>query len=296
MGLVYNIAGTGMEVSLPKLLGATVMFFLVWSLMAKFALRGRHALARPARRRVLDSFGAATESRWTGLALSSRRSDLPPRSPIRWARFVQFMRCAAPWLPTATTFMSSRPASTARLTATCRCSGRSISTASRSRTFRASGCAASTGRRRCAARWPLPSAASIVVHLHAVFLWPILAAARAARAQRRARMSISPRGMLVPELIRRKSRWVKSAWIALVERAQSRGVRQPSTRPRRSRRATLQASAGRCRRSSRSRTASTIRRHLPTTPLSADIAAAIAQPAAGARLRAAQLGEGASIA
>jgi hypothetical protein len=38
MGLAYNVAGTGMEVSLPKLLGATVMFFLVWSLMAKFAL------------------------------------------------------------------------------------------------------------------------------------------------------------------------------------------------------------------------------------------------------------------
>jgi hypothetical protein len=38
MGLVYNIASTGMEVSLPKLLGATVMFFLVWSLIAKFAM------------------------------------------------------------------------------------------------------------------------------------------------------------------------------------------------------------------------------------------------------------------
>jgi hypothetical protein len=38
MGLVYNVASTGMEVSLPKLLGATVMFFLVWSLMARFAL------------------------------------------------------------------------------------------------------------------------------------------------------------------------------------------------------------------------------------------------------------------
>jgi hypothetical protein len=38
MGLVYNVASTGMEVSLPKLLGATVMFFLVWSLIAKFAL------------------------------------------------------------------------------------------------------------------------------------------------------------------------------------------------------------------------------------------------------------------
>jgi len=38
MGLAYNVASTGMEMSLPKLMGATVMFFLVWSLMAKFAL------------------------------------------------------------------------------------------------------------------------------------------------------------------------------------------------------------------------------------------------------------------
>ncbi len=38
MGLAYNVASTGVEVSLPKLLGATAMFFLVWSLMAKFAL------------------------------------------------------------------------------------------------------------------------------------------------------------------------------------------------------------------------------------------------------------------
>lgn len=57
-----------------------------------------------------------------------------------------------------------------------------------------------------------------VVHLHAVYLWPIWAAARAARAQG-VPYVISPRGMLVPELIRRKSRWVKVAWIALVERA-----------------------------------------------------------------------------
>lgn len=38
MGLVFNSAGTGMEVSLPKLLGATLMFFLVWSVMASLAL------------------------------------------------------------------------------------------------------------------------------------------------------------------------------------------------------------------------------------------------------------------
>ena len=38
MGLAYMMAGTGIEISLPKFLGAMVMFFLVWSLIAKFAL------------------------------------------------------------------------------------------------------------------------------------------------------------------------------------------------------------------------------------------------------------------
>ena len=56
------------------------------------------------------------------------------------------------------------------------------------------------------------------VHLHAVYLWPIWAGARAARAEG-VPYVISPRGMLVPELIRRRSRWVKAAWITLVERA-----------------------------------------------------------------------------
>ena len=56
------------------------------------------------------------------------------------------------------------------------------------------------------------------VHLHAVYLWPIWAGARAARAAG-VPYVISPRGMLVPELIRRRSRWVKAAWITLVERA-----------------------------------------------------------------------------
>jgi len=55
------------------------------------------------------------------------------------------------------------------------------------------------------------------VHLHSVFLWPILAGARAARAHGIPYV-ISPRGMLVPELIRRKSRWVKEVWIRLVDR------------------------------------------------------------------------------
>lgn len=62
-----------------------------------------------------------------------------------------------------------------------------------------------------------------LVHLHAIYLWPILAAARAART-RGVPYVISPRGMLVPELIRRKNRWIKSAWIALVERGNLEGA------------------------------------------------------------------------
>ncbi|MEO8380892.1 MAG: glycosyltransferase [Acidobacteriota bacterium] len=56
-----------------------------------------------------------------------------------------------------------------------------------------------------------------LVHIHAVYLWPGVAAGRAAR---RAGVPyvISPRGMLVPELIRRKSAVAKLAWLQLVER------------------------------------------------------------------------------
>jgi glycosyltransferase involved in cell wall biosynthesis len=56
-----------------------------------------------------------------------------------------------------------------------------------------------------------------VIHLHSVFLWPTYAAARAAE-KARVPYIISPRGMLVGEVIRRKNRLVKSAWIRLVER------------------------------------------------------------------------------
>jgi glycosyltransferase involved in cell wall biosynthesis len=56
-----------------------------------------------------------------------------------------------------------------------------------------------------------------ITHLHSVFLWPTWAAARAARAAR-VPYVLAPRGMLVPELVRSKSRWAKSAWIALIER------------------------------------------------------------------------------
>jgi glycosyltransferase involved in cell wall biosynthesis len=60
-------------------------------------------------------------------------------------------------------------------------------------------------------------AAADIVHLHSVFLWPTLAAARAARSAG-VPYVLSPRGMLVRELIERRSAWVKRAWIALFER------------------------------------------------------------------------------
>jgi glycosyltransferase involved in cell wall biosynthesis len=56
-----------------------------------------------------------------------------------------------------------------------------------------------------------------IVHTHAVYLWPGVAAARAARAAG-VPYVISPRGMLVPELIARKSRLAKMLWLRLFER------------------------------------------------------------------------------
>jgi glycosyltransferase involved in cell wall biosynthesis len=57
-----------------------------------------------------------------------------------------------------------------------------------------------------------------VVHLHSVFLWPTLAAARAAH-KARVPYVVAPRGMLVGELIERKSKVLKTLWIRLFERA-----------------------------------------------------------------------------
>lgn len=56
-----------------------------------------------------------------------------------------------------------------------------------------------------------------LLHLHSVFLWPTFAAARAARAAG-VPYVLSPRGMLVRDLVRARSRVAKTAWIALVER------------------------------------------------------------------------------
>jgi len=57
-----------------------------------------------------------------------------------------------------------------------------------------------------------------IVHLHSVFLWPTWAAACAAR-NAGIPYVLSPRGMLVKELIARRSRLAKSAWIHLIERS-----------------------------------------------------------------------------
>ena len=56
-----------------------------------------------------------------------------------------------------------------------------------------------------------------IVHLHSVFLWPTLAAALTAR-KAGVPYVLSPRGMLVEDLIRRKSSLAKRAWITLFER------------------------------------------------------------------------------
>ena len=56
-----------------------------------------------------------------------------------------------------------------------------------------------------------------ILHLHSVFLWPTWAAARCAK-NLGIPYIIAPRGMLVRELINRKNRFVKNAWILFIER------------------------------------------------------------------------------
>jgi glycosyltransferase involved in cell wall biosynthesis len=56
-----------------------------------------------------------------------------------------------------------------------------------------------------------------LVHTHSVFLWPTSAAAHAARRHAKP-LVLSPRGMLVPDLVRRRSTLAKRAWLAAFER------------------------------------------------------------------------------
>jgi glycosyltransferase involved in cell wall biosynthesis len=69
----------------------------------------------------------------------------------------------------------------------------------------------------------LNAASFDIIHLHSVFLWPTSAAAQAAR---RAGVPyvLSPRGMLVRDLIRRRSSLAKRAWISLFERRNIEGA------------------------------------------------------------------------
>jgi glycosyltransferase involved in cell wall biosynthesis len=62
-----------------------------------------------------------------------------------------------------------------------------------------------------------------IAHLHSVFLWPTSAAASAARRVR-VPYIVAPRGMLVGDLIRRKSRFAKTAWINLLEKRNLEGA------------------------------------------------------------------------
>jgi glycosyltransferase involved in cell wall biosynthesis len=60
-----------------------------------------------------------------------------------------------------------------------------------------------------------------IVHLQTVFLWPTWCAARHAQALKLPYV-ISPRGMLVKDLIKRRNRVVKSAWLELFEKTNLR--------------------------------------------------------------------------
>jgi glycosyltransferase involved in cell wall biosynthesis len=62
-----------------------------------------------------------------------------------------------------------------------------------------------------------------VLHVHSVFLWPT---SKAASLARRAGVPyvVSPRGMLVPELIAQRGAWRKRAWLALFEKRTLRGA------------------------------------------------------------------------
>jgi len=56
-----------------------------------------------------------------------------------------------------------------------------------------------------------------ILHTHSIYLWPTWAAARVAK-RRHKNFMLSPRGMLVTDLIHRKSRWIKTAWLNMIEK------------------------------------------------------------------------------
>ena len=56
-----------------------------------------------------------------------------------------------------------------------------------------------------------------LVHIHSMFLWPTLIACRIADRSRKPYI-LSPRGMLVRELIETKSSWLKKLWLTLFDK------------------------------------------------------------------------------
>jgi glycosyltransferase involved in cell wall biosynthesis len=56
-----------------------------------------------------------------------------------------------------------------------------------------------------------------LLHLHSLFLWPSWAAARVAQ-KTKVPYIVSPRGMLVRDMIKRKNRLIKTLWIKFIER------------------------------------------------------------------------------
>lgn len=56
-----------------------------------------------------------------------------------------------------------------------------------------------------------------LIHLHTLYQWPVWRAARAASAKRIPYV-VSPRGMLIADMIRRRRRLAKTVWLALIER------------------------------------------------------------------------------
>ena len=114
----------------------------------------------------------------------------------------------------------------------CRTASRSTSTASRSGTF-----SRSTFRRLY---WAPRDAAALrdrtsrefdVVHTHAIYLWPLWAAARDARDAAGVPYVVSPRGMLEKDLIEQKSALWKAALIGVRREAQRSSAPRRFTSP-----------------------------------------------------------------
>jgi len=62
-----------------------------------------------------------------------------------------------------------------------------------------------------------------IVHLHGLYAWPTFAGAKAAK-RRGVPYVLAPRGMLVKNLISKKSRWAKTAYIHLIEKRNIEGA------------------------------------------------------------------------